>query len=378
LHRSAADAQKLAALLVGWYEGVARDLPWRREVTPYRVLLSELMLQQTRVDTVVPYFERFVARWPTLGSLATASDDEVLSAWSGLGYYARARNLLRCARAVGGGDLPCTVEGLRALPGIGPYTAGAVASIGFGVAAPLVDGNVERVLSRLDARTAAPKGAGRAALWARAGEIVRARPDGAHPGALNQALMELGATVCTPRAPRCGQCPVAEHCLALAAGAPGSFPTRAPKAAPRPMRGTRVLARDGEHRMLLGRRPPGLLGGLWEPVGCDWDGDAPAGPDRLVDAVRERTGLSLTRLAPLGEVTHVFTHRRLVCAVWGGEAAGEPAPLAHYTEVRWVRPDEVPLSTLSRRVMALEARGAALELPFAAEPQAGSGWAGSR
>jgi A/G-specific adenine glycosylase len=340
--------------LLDWYAEVARDLPWRRDPTPYQVLLSELMLQQTRVETVIPYFERFLARWPTLEALAAASEEEVLHAWAGLGYYSRARNLHRCAQAAAAaGGLPRDPDALRALPGIGPYTAGAVASIAFGVRAPLVDGNVERVLSRLYALAEDPKGAGRAAIWARAGELQEALQGDDAPGALNQALMELGATICVPRNARCGRCPVSEGCLALAEGLVESLPTKGAKKAPREVVGVTGIV-CGPKGFLLGRRPKGLLAGMWEPIGAELEpadslGD---GVEAIQAALRERAGVEVLSLAPLGAVVHVFTHRRLTLHVFDVEISGEPRAASFYEEVRWVGdPSSVPLSTLASKIL---------------------------
>lgn len=357
------EAAGLVAALVPWYHRHRRDLPWRAQVDPYRVLLSELMLQQTRVDTVIPYFERFVSRWPDLAALAAAEESEVLREWSGLGYYSRARNLLRCARAVAEGGLPRSVSELRALPGIGPYTAGAVASIAYGVRAPLVDGNVERVLCRLDARTDDPRGAGRKPLWARATELHEVADEHVHPGDLNQALMELGATVCTPRAPSCGRCPVAAACRARKQGDPLAYPRRAPRKRPTPVRGVAGLLRiDGA--LVLGRRPPGLLGGLWEPVGTEH----PDGVDpevALVEAFAARAGLEIELVSQLGVVVHTFTHRKLTAIVYEVRGRGVPEVGEYYTEVRLVQdPGSVPLSTLARRMLAT---GPQLGLPLTAE-----------
>lgn len=353
-----------AARILEWYGREARDLPWRRDPSPYHVLLSELMLQQTRVETVVPYFERFVARWPTLEALAAADPEDVLHAWAGLGYYSRARNLLACAvAAVARGGLPSDPAALRELPGIGPYTAGAVASIAFGVRTPLVDGNVERVLCRLDGRDDDPRREGRAALWDRAGALLDAIPADAHPGALNQGLMELGATICTPRAPRCTACPISEDCVGRASGEPERWPRKVAKAPPRPIHGVAAVVR-GDGGFLLGRRPAGLLGGMWEPIGCEHD----TGDDllALTDAFRDRVGVSLVGCRYLGDIVHVFTHRRLTCAVFAATVSGEPRAVDHYPEVRWVvDPAAVPLSALAHKMLALDRSP---RLPLAAEP----------
>lgn len=333
------------AALLAWYRRHRRRLPWREEVTPYRTLVSELMLQQTRVDTVIPYFERFMADFPTVEDLARAPLEAVLERWSGLGYYSRARNLHRAAQAVAAaGGFPTSVEGLRALPGVGPYTAGAVASIALGLDAPLVDGNVERVLCRHAAWAVDPKAA-RARLWAMAAANL---PPGA-AGDHNQALMELGATVCTPRRPACLACPLREGCDGR--GDPERYPAKAPRAAVPTVGAVAALVhRDG--RLLLARRAEtGLLGGLWEPPMAE---EAELGP-----ALRRRLGLTLRDAVELGEVTHVFSHRRLVARVYRAVVEGEPAP-TDYLDARWVpvgEVDRMALSTLARRLLAVTGAG---------------------
>jgi A/G-specific adenine glycosylase len=350
-----APADALRDRLVAWYRGAARDLPWRRDPTPYATLLSELMLQQTRVDTVIPYFDRFLARWPTVDALAAASDDDVLIAWAGLGYYRRARSLLAAVRAaVARGGIPSDPAGLLALPGVGPYTAGAIASIAFGIPAAAVDGNVERVIARVDASTQDPRSKpGRRAITERVLAITA-------PGVaseVTQGLMELGATVCTPRRPRCDACPWEDACVGRATGVASSLPRLPAKKKPVPVRGVcGLLVRDG--RVLLGRRPPGLLGGLWEPVGAELvDDEAPEGA--LAAAFLRRAGLVVAVGRPLGSVVHVFTHRRLVLEV---RAVTADAPIAadlagdgSYTQLAWADPaaGDVALSKLARKVLAL-------------------------
>ncbi len=339
--------------LLPWFRECARDLPWRRSPTPYRVLLSELMLQQTRVDTVVPYFERFLERWPTLEALAAADLEDVLHAWAGLGYYSRARNLHKCAIAASRrGGLPSTVEGLRELPGVGPYTAGAIASIAFGARAALVDGNVERVLCRLDADPTPPRSTtGKRALWARAGALQEALRTTEHPGDLNQALMEVGATVCSPRAPLCAECPLEALCQAHAAGDPERYPTKIPRSKPVDVAAVYGLAWvDG---WVLGLRPPGLLGGMWEPVGCALEPGEHA-EARLRAAFEERAGLATRSMDEAGTVRHVFSHRRLSARVFHVEVEGTPSVGSYYLDVRVVeRPETLPLSTLARKLLAL-------------------------
>lgn len=340
--------------LLDWYRHEARVLPWRSDPTPYKVLLSEFMCQQTRIDTVIPYFHRFVERWPTLGDLATAAEEEVMREWAGLGYYARARNLLRCAKeASDHGGLPDSSVALRRLPGVGPYTAGAIASIAFGERAPLVDGNVERVLSRIDGRTEDPRSTvGKKALWARAEQLQADLPVYAHPGDFNQALMELGATVCTPRNPSCETCPVGPVCVGRSD--PYAYGKRVRKQKVQVIQAVAGLCLH-EGGVLLGQRPAGsLLPGLWEPVG------APLQPDDnptevLGEAFLLRTGLTVEVGELLGEVRHVFTHRRLTTRVYAVETlrgtvqCGEP-----YTDLRWPKQSgDVALSKLAQKVLAL-------------------------
>jgi A/G-specific adenine glycosylase len=312
------------------------------------------MLQQTRVDTAVPYFERFVARWPDLESLAAADEEQVLHAWAGLGYYSRARNMLKSARlAVQMGGLPRTTRELRLLPGVGPYTAGAVASIAFGVRAALVDGNVERVLSRVDALTADPRStAGKRALWARAQHLVDHLDLADHPGTWNQALMELGATVCTPRAPSCPDCPVREYCVGLRRGVVDQLPRLAPRKKPLPVAEAAVLSRRGG-RILMGRREAGgLLGGLWEPPRAALRADAV--PSEVAARLLATHGLSGEVLGQVGVVVHAFSHRLLTLTVVSVVAEGSPVVVTPYDRMAWVVPDDLAMSTLARKVLAVD------------------------
>jgi A/G-specific adenine glycosylase len=313
------------------------------------------MLQQTRAQAVVPYYERFLARFPDVGELAGADSEEVLRAWAGLGYYARARNLQRAARAIvdeHGGRLPASAAALRALPGIGPYTAGAVASIAFDRPEPVVDGNVARVLSRLLGIRDDVRGArGRRRLWAAAAALAR----GPSPGELNQALMELGATVCTPRRPRCTACPVARRCAARRDGDPEALPARPARRAPRAVEAVAALVlRRG--RALAVRRPPrGLLGGLWElPGGELARGEAPeAGLRRLL---RERAGLHALRLRPAGSLEHLFTHRRLRLHLYRCDTGRGRVRLGGFDAHRWLAPGDLahlPHGAVMRKALAL-------------------------
>ncbi len=290
------DHQVTGALLA-WYDAQHRDLPWRAEPTPWRVWVSEVMLQQTRVESVIGYFHRFVRRFPTPTALAEAPLDDVLTLWAGLGYYARARNLHAAARQVverHGGEVPADPDAFLALKGVGPYTRGAVQSIAFGHRLAVLDGNVERVLCRLDAIREDPRTpATRRALWARAQALV---PED-RPGDFNQALMELGATVCTPRSPTCETCPVQLHCVAHRTDQVDSLPNK-PRRVHRKavdVVSALVSAPDG---VWLTRRPDaGLLGGTWELPSVE--GSARPGDLRSLG------------LLPRGEATvvrHVFTH----------------------------------------------------------------------
>jgi A/G-specific adenine glycosylase len=298
------------------------------------VWVSEIMLQQTRVETVTPYFTRWMARFPTVHALAEAPLDDVLSHWAGLGYYARARNLHAAARDVVveyGGAFPSTAEKLRGLRGVGEYTAGAVASIAFGEAAPIVDGNVVRVLARIDALDgAADDGALKKRVWQRAGELVRA-DGGTDAGDFNQAMMELGATVCTPSSPGCSRCPLAAQCRARTDAAVAKYPAPKAKKAPRLVQAVAVMIeRDG--KLLLVRRPPtGLWGGLWEPP---WQA-VRAIREGAAAAVAERcTGLSLSNIQSRETFDHVLTHRHMRFFVFAARARGR-VKLAGYDAARW-------------------------------------------
>ena len=319
--------------LVPWFRAGARELPWRTAKTPYRVWLSEVMLQQTQVGAVVPYFERFVARFPTLEALAAAPADDVLSLWSGLGYYARARKLHEAAKlAAARGGLPRTSAELLALPGFGPYTSAAVASFAFGEDVALVDGNVARVLARLRA-TPGDVDAARAEAWRVAPLLVVL---GAQP-AINEALMELGATVCTRRAPACPLCPLAKVCAARRAGTADSLP------APRPAKAKRrlfiacvVSERRGE--VLLARRAEGgLFGGLWEPPGVELASEAErARPLLPLRRALAGLGLRLGRSSARHAVARTLTHRALELDVHVAPLAGTPRAGPGYTDARWV------------------------------------------
>jgi A/G-specific adenine glycosylase len=334
--------------LLAWYDANRRDLPWRRTRDPYAIWISEAMLQQTRVETVIPYWERFLARFPDAAALAGADLDDVLGAWAGLGYYSRARNLHAAAREIvarHAGRLPDDPDALRALPGIGRYTAGAIASIAFDRPEPVVDGNVRRVLARFGRED------GEAALWEAAARLA----SGTRPGDLNQALMELGATLCAARAPRCEACPLAGGCAARRAGDVEAFPRRAPRrAVPRVESAAAWLERDD--LVLAVRRPArGLLGGLWElPGGELADGERPAAG--LRERLRASVGLSVGRLEPVGCVEHALTHRFLRVHVYRGRAPRGRVRLNGPSAHRWLPPEqlvELPQAVLTRKALAL-------------------------
>jgi len=310
------DVSSLRAALLDWYDAHARTLPWRAppgsdtRTEPYRVWLSEVMLQQTTVPHAAPYFERFTARWPTVSDLAAVEDADLMAAWAGLGYYARARNLLACARAVAtdhGGVFPDSEAALLALPGVGAYTAAAVAAIAFGRPANVVDGNVERVMSRLFALEA-PLPAARPELKRLAALFVSDE----RPGDWPQALMDLGSGVCRPKSPSCELCPLAFGCEGLKAGEPARYPLKTKKAG-RPHRlGHAFVLRDGEGRIGLVQRPDkGLLGGMLGLPTSDWS----ATPAFLAPVAGDWT--------EVGAVEHVFTHFSLTLTVHVGTGGGD-------------------------------------------------------
>lgn len=299
-------APELRRRLLAFFDQHGRDLPWRADRDGYRVWISEIMLQQTRVDAVIPFYERWMQRFPTLDALADAPPDDVLKAWEGLGYYSRARNLHSAARVVRerhAGQLPGAYAALRSLPGVGDYTAGAIASIVHHQPEPAVDGNVRRVLSRFYDRDLEGK-----PLRAAAAALVPAE----RPGDFNQALMELGATICVPRNPRCDSCPIADLCSAHANGTQTQRPARKKKAAvPVYDVGVAVL-RDARGRVLLVRRPEsGLLAGMWElPSAILEPGEDPADAAlRVAQAITAKNDVALASDEALGVVKHVFSHR---------------------------------------------------------------------
>jgi len=331
--------------LTEWFERHQREMPWREtgldgRRNPYRVWLAEVMLQQTRVDTATPYFLRFVEAFPSIHELATAPLDDVLKLWEGLGYYSRARNLHKAAKAVVAehdGVIPDTEDAFRALPGVGPYTSAAVLSLAFDRPLAVLDGNVIRVLARVFALDADVKqGATRRDLQATMDTLL----DPADPGRFNEAVMELGATVCTPRSPACGRCPLRTICAAAASGTPEAYPVSS-KAKPIPHHTIVVgLIRDDQGRLLIQRRPEdAMLGGLWEfPGGKGEPGETL--PDACQREIQEETGLEVHVGEEVARVKHAYSHFRITmhafdCTPVGGElvsVTGEPQ--------RWVAATE--------------------------------------
>ncbi|MDB5450155.1 MAG: mutY [Phenylobacterium sp.] len=314
----------IRARLLAWYDAHARTLAWRTgpaqgadgvRSDPYPVWLSEVMLQQTTVPHATPYFLKFTARWPTVVDLANEADGEVMAAWAGLGYYARARNLLACALAVTrehGGVFPDTEEGLRGLPGLGPYTAAAVGAIAFDLPTNVVDGNVERVMARLFA-VETPLPDAKPELKRLAAALVRDD----RPGDWAQALMDLGATICRPKAPICDRCPIAGHCAALATGAPETFPRRTAKVE-RPHRyGVAYVLTRGDEVALVRRPPKGLLGGMLALPTSDWRSARWSDTEALDAAPAEASWHGV------GEVEHGFTHFTLTLQLLRAEGEAD-------------------------------------------------------
>jgi A/G-specific adenine glycosylase len=341
-------AGRAAGVLLAWYARHRRKLPWRATAglpDPYAVWLSEVMLQQTTVEAVKPYYAAFLARWPTVDALAAAPVEAVMKAWAGLGYYARARNLHACAAAVAqrhGGAFPPSEADLLALPGIGPYTAAAIAAIAFGRRAVVIDGNVERVVARLFA-IGEPLPAAKPAIRAAAELLTPSE----RCGDFAQAMMDIGATICTPKRPACALCPLAEFCRARAGAAQEAYPVKAPKAV-RPSRNGAVfyIRRADDHVLVRTREARGLLGGMTEIPGTAWiEQEEPSG-----EGLAPPLPVRLQRLP--GRVAHVFTHFALSLAVHVGEVpAGTEAPPGF----RFVSPgalDAEALPSLMRKVVA--------------------------
>jgi len=324
----AARDRVIAARLLAWYDAGHRDLPWRRARDPYRIWVSEIMLQQTRAQTAIPYYRRFLERFPRVDDLAAAPEDQVLALWSGLGYYSRARNLKRAAEAiVAAGGFPPEYDAIRALPGVGDYTAAAIASIAFGLPHAAVDGNVLRVVARVE-NDAADIASARTRERFRA--LAQGWLDPARPGAFNQALMELGATVCLPRKPLCPECPLAALCRARQAGVEAQLPVKLPPRAPERIEAALLVVRRGG-KVLLRQRPRSAtrMPGFW---------DLPAPED-----------LPAARIGKLlGEFRHSITHHRYAFRVFRASTASPGRGFAWFPIGRL---DQIPLSTTARKAL---------------------------
>lgn len=339
--------------LLSWYRVHCRSLPWRETRDPYRIWLSEIMLQQTQVATVVPYYERFLQRFPTVSDLACATEQDVLRLWENLGYYSRARQLHRAARMVVekfDGQIPQDFDNLIRLPGIGAYTAGAVLSIAFGQAIPAIDGNVRRVLCRFYALSAVKTDR---EGYRRLADMLMPILPAAQAGHFNQALMELGATVCRPRQPLCDSCPLREKCLAWKHAQTDVFPTPTEKKIIPVREAVAAIIHDDRERVLVVKRPPsGLLGSLWKfPGGFADAGEAPA--QTLKRTVAAEVGLHIHEALFKGTVKHAYTHFRLRLHVFTCTmAAGEPRK-EEVGDYLWINPSEIgklPFSKADRLV----------------------------
>ncbi len=343
----------LASPLLAWYARAARELPWRASKDPYKTWVSEIMLQQTRVDTVIPYYQRWMQKFPTLGTLANSSLQEVLSAWEGLGYYGRARNLHKAAQLVQkeyAGRLPEDVKSLRKLPGIGKYSAGAIASIAFGRDEPALDGNIRRVLARLF-RMDEPLGSPAAEnlLWRLAADHL---PQG-KAGEYNQALMDLGSQICTPHNPQCAHCPLAQLCQAYIFAVQDEFPVTIPRAPIPHLTVTAAVIWDGLQVLIAQRPAQGLLGGLWEFPG----GKLQENEDLvtcLQREIMEELAAKINVHNPIGVYQHAYTHFRVSvhafhCTLLG---SSQPRPV-QVDDLRWVRTEELasfPMGKIDRLI----------------------------
>ena len=352
--------------VLAWYDRERRTLPWREEPTPYRVWISEIMLQQTRVDTVIPYFNRFMERFPTVAALARAPLDDVLQLWSGLGYYSRARNLHRCANVVmdeWNGLFPGTVKELQSLPGIGRYTAGAIASIAFGERASLLDGNVIRVFSRwTDLSLEVGQTQTKSMLWDWADELVSQD----RPGDFNQALMELGALVCTPRAPGCAVCPTVDTCCAHEAGSVSQRPVKAKKKKAKTVAVRAAIVRNEEGEVLLfQRKPEGLFGGLWEFP--QQEKLAESDPAEVATWLKGFVNVRAHVTGTHGKGVHILTHRRMELVVYPMKTSDGPRPSLPdpYQGWRWVHEDALDtlgIGSITKKMLGVVPRQQELHL----------------
>ena len=369
---SPASSDRIAVLLLAWYRRVHadREMPWRETHDPYAIWLSEIMLQQTQVETVKPYYRRFLEKFPTVATLAAASTDEVLALWSGLGYYRRAKHLHRAAQQIvaeHGGNLPDDAEKLRALPGIGRYTAGAIASIAFDLPEPVVDGNVMRVLARVmgyEQDIAVPKN--QWFFWETAAGILSRAP-GRKYGAINQALMELGATVCVPAParPACLLCPLRDVCRANREGRQMELPVKSRREKTPVVRGVAVVVLRSRKEVLMMRRSPGgLWEGMWEfPVlpGGNTKRETRNATD-MAARIEEKLGVKVSRIESSGRVTHQLTHRTMIyevvrCELARSKAGREGRVMDGYAAARWekwppARDGALPMAKIVHKIAA--------------------------
>jgi A/G-specific adenine glycosylase len=318
------DIESFQTDLIEWFEMEMRDLPWRKDQDPYKVWVSEIMLQQTRVDTVIPYFTRFLEKFPSIEVLANADEDQVLKAWEGLGYYSRVRNLQSAVKEVHEkyeGQVPDDPKEISTLKGVGPYTAGAILSIAYGKPEPAVDGNVMRVLSRIlliwddIAKPSSRK------IFETA---VRSLISHENPSYFNQALMELGALICTPTSPSCLLCPVREHCQAFEAGVQNELPVKTKKKKQRPVELVAVVLKDKQNRILIRKRPEsGLLANMWEFPNTEVSVEFRSEKEQFIDNFREQYQVDLSLGEMVGRIEHVFSHLIWNIHVFTGDLQGE-------------------------------------------------------
>jgi A/G-specific adenine glycosylase len=343
---------KIQDPLLDWYKENSRDLPWRQTSDPYAIWVSEVMLQQTRVETVIPYYQRWLEEFPTLEDLADAEEDQVLKIWEGLGYYSRARNLLSAARIIvekHAGKLPGDLAALQELPGIGRYTAGAVLSIAFNQPAPILDGNLRRVFTRyFDIKTPIQTAETEKTLWDIAEKLLPIT----EPGDFNQALMELGALVCVPKIPLCDQCPLAQDCQANLLGIQDDRPVRKERTSIPHLQVTAgVITLDNQ--VLIAKRPPsGLLGGLWEFPGGTQERDETL-QETLCRELKEELDLEVEIGSLLGEYQHAYTHYKVTLHAFHCRLMSEDFQLNYHTEANWVSPDELdqyPMGKIDRQI----------------------------
>jgi A/G-specific adenine glycosylase len=345
----------LQGQLVRWYLKNQHPLPWRETIDAYRIWISEVMLQQTRVETVIPYYRAFITRFPNVSRLAHADLDVILKGWEGLGYYSRARNLHRAAGMIVenfDAKLPRSLEGLRSLPGIGAYIAAAVGSIAFGLPAAVVDGNVKRILARLftDPTPVNTNGAIR-----RFHVLADQMLDKSHPGRFNQALMELGQRICTPKEPDCIQCPIRSHCRAHIQGRETDFPVRLPKSKTPLKKMVHVVVQRDNAWLILRRPETGLLGGLWELPGDEVAQPAKSG-ELVAGLIRNQTGIRIKDISHLGHVGHAYTHFRISSDIYRARFRQGRVALNGHADHAWIRPADIPayaFHKLTHKIFAL-------------------------